>query len=196
MIAGAPGRAFACFSRRTITRTASHSRELSRRRRRRHRYRSRTDLPGARYRSKSDIDDSDGPLLFGLGIHGQYVFVDNTAVNGKAAGATRWLFLGDTPAESGAMVPMVAGTDQLVGHLLLLGRQAGIERLECRKKTGVVVGPHFRKLLAQLEVLDCVRARAVLPCGGNSLIERLGVLAHCRLDLLPLRLLRRRDLEF
>src|SRR5216684_833113 len=29
MIGGAPGRALACFSRRTITRTASHSRELS-----------------------------------------------------------------------------------------------------------------------------------------------------------------------
>src|SRR5437773_2631538 len=29
MIDGAPGRALACFSRRTITRTASHSRELS-----------------------------------------------------------------------------------------------------------------------------------------------------------------------
>jgi hypothetical protein len=52
------------------------------------------------------------------------------------------------------MVPMVAGTDQLVGHLLLLGRQAGVERLECSKKTGVVVTPHFRELLSQLEALD------------------------------------------
>jgi CubicO group peptidase (beta-lactamase class C family) len=33
-------------------------------------------LPGARYRSKWYVDDSDGPLLFGLGIHGQYLFVD------------------------------------------------------------------------------------------------------------------------
>jgi CubicO group peptidase (beta-lactamase class C family) len=33
-------------------------------------------LPGARYRSQWYIDDSDGPLLFGLGIHGQYLFVD------------------------------------------------------------------------------------------------------------------------
>jgi CubicO group peptidase (beta-lactamase class C family) len=33
-------------------------------------------LPGARYRSKWSVDDSDGPLLFGLGIHGQYLFVD------------------------------------------------------------------------------------------------------------------------
>ena len=33
-------------------------------------------IPGARYRSKWYIDDSDGPLLFGLGIHGQYLFVD------------------------------------------------------------------------------------------------------------------------
>jgi CubicO group peptidase (beta-lactamase class C family) len=33
-------------------------------------------LPGARYRNKWYIDESDGPLLFGLGIHGQYLFVD------------------------------------------------------------------------------------------------------------------------
>jgi CubicO group peptidase (beta-lactamase class C family) len=33
-------------------------------------------LPGARYRSQWCVDDGDGPLLFGLGIHGQYVFVD------------------------------------------------------------------------------------------------------------------------
>jgi hypothetical protein len=36
---------------------------------------------------------SDGLRCFaGVGIHGQYVFVDNTAVNGKAAGATWRLF--------------------------------------------------------------------------------------------------------
>jgi len=35
-------------------------------------------------------------------------------------------FLGDYPAESGAMVPMVVGPDKLVGHLLLFGRQAGV----------------------------------------------------------------------
>jgi CubicO group peptidase (beta-lactamase class C family) len=34
------------------------------------------DRSGARYRSKWYIDDSDGPLLFGLGIHGQYLLVD------------------------------------------------------------------------------------------------------------------------
>jgi len=33
-------------------------------------------LPIVRYRSKWYIDDSNGPLLFGLGIHGQYLFVD------------------------------------------------------------------------------------------------------------------------
>ena len=33
-------------------------------------------LPNARYRSKWYVDDSAGPLLFGLGIHGQYLFVD------------------------------------------------------------------------------------------------------------------------
>jgi CubicO group peptidase (beta-lactamase class C family) len=33
-------------------------------------------LAGARHRSKWYIDDSHGPLLFGLGIHGQYLFVD------------------------------------------------------------------------------------------------------------------------
>ena len=33
-------------------------------------------LPVVRYRSKWYIDDSSGPLLFGLGIHGQYLFVD------------------------------------------------------------------------------------------------------------------------
>ena len=31
---------------------------------------------GARYRSKWNIDDSDGPLRFRLGIHGQYLLVD------------------------------------------------------------------------------------------------------------------------
>jgi len=31
---------------------------------------------GARYRSKSHIDDSDGALPFGLGVHGQYLFVN------------------------------------------------------------------------------------------------------------------------
>ena len=31
---------------------------------------------GARYRSKWYIDDIDGALLFGLGVHGQYLFVD------------------------------------------------------------------------------------------------------------------------
>ena len=35
-------------------------------------------------------------------------------------------FLADDPAESGAMMPMVVGPDQLVGHLLLFGRQAGV----------------------------------------------------------------------
>ena len=33
-------------------------------------------LRGTRYRNKWYIDDSDGPLLYGLGIHGQYLFVD------------------------------------------------------------------------------------------------------------------------
>ena len=31
---------------------------------------------GARYRSKWYIDDIDGALLFGLGVHGQYLFVE------------------------------------------------------------------------------------------------------------------------
>jgi hypothetical protein len=31
---------------------------------------------GARYRSQWHIDDSDGALLFGLGVHGQYLFVN------------------------------------------------------------------------------------------------------------------------
>jgi len=31
---------------------------------------------GARYRSKWYIDDIDGALLFGLGVHTQYLFVD------------------------------------------------------------------------------------------------------------------------
>ena len=35
-------------------------------------------------------------------------------------------FLGDDPAESGAMVQMVVGPDKLVGRLLLFGRQAGV----------------------------------------------------------------------
>jgi len=33
-------------------------------------------LPRGRYRSKWYIDDSDGSLLFGAGIHGQYLFID------------------------------------------------------------------------------------------------------------------------
>jgi hypothetical protein len=35
-------------------------------------------------------------------------------------------FLADYPVESGAMMPMVVGPDQLVGHLLLFRRQAGV----------------------------------------------------------------------
>ena len=34
--------------------------------------------------------------------------------------------LGDDPARLGAMVPMMVSPDQLVGHLLLFGRQAGV----------------------------------------------------------------------
>src|ERR1700730_9961749 len=70
-----------------------------------------------------------------------------------------------------------------------------MERLERSKETGVVVDLHLRELLAQLEALHRVRVTAILPCGSNRLVECLSVLAHCRLDLLPLRLLRRRSLE-
>ncbi|HKM70033.1 MAG TPA: serine hydrolase [Stellaceae bacterium] len=34
------------------------------------------DLPGGRYRSQWYVAGGDEPLLFGLGIHGQYLFVD------------------------------------------------------------------------------------------------------------------------
>jgi hypothetical protein len=35
-------------------------------------------------------------------------------------------FLGDDPVGLGVMVPIVVGPYQLVGHLLLFGRQAGV----------------------------------------------------------------------
>src|ERR1700738_2505011 len=70
-----------------------------------------------------------------------------------------------------------------------------MERLERSKEPGVVVDAHLRELLAELKALDRVHVTAILPRGSDRLVERLSVLAHCRLDLLPLRLLRRRDLE-
>src|ERR1700738_4839050 len=70
-----------------------------------------------------------------------------------------------------------------------------MERLERSKEHGVVVAAHLRELLAELRALDRVHVTAILPRARNRLVERLSVLAHCRLDLLPLRLLRRRDLE-
>src|ERR1700756_5491182 len=114
---------------------------------------------------------------------------------GKAAGATRRLFPGDTSAELGPMVPMVAGPDPPGGDWLLLRRQVGVERLERSKKTGIVVGAQFRELLAQLESLYRVYGVALLTGGGDRLVQRFGILAHCCRDRLPLRLLRRRDLE-
>src|SRR5207244_10262116 len=51
------------------------------------------------------------------------------------------------------------------------------------------------ELLAQLEALDRAHVTAILARGSNRLVEHLSVLAHCRLDPLPLSLLRRRDLE-
>jgi hypothetical protein len=87
---------------------------------------------------------------------------------------------------------LAVGPDELVGHLLLLGRQAGVERLERNKKTGVIPGAHLRELLAELEALDRIHIGAVLAGGGNGLVELLGIFPHCRLDLLPLRFLCRR----
>ena len=53
--------------------------------------------------------------------------------------------------QSGPMPPLVVGSNELVGPLLLLGRQVGVERLECGEKPGVIVSAYPRKLLAQLE---------------------------------------------
>ena len=66
----------------------------------------------------------------------------------KSRRVGRRLFCAWPEQDSGPMVPMVVGADQLVSHLLLLGRQAGVERLERSKKTSVVVRAHFRELLA------------------------------------------------
>lgn len=93
------------------------------------------------------------------------------------------------------MVPPVVRDNELVGDLLLFRRQAGIERLERREQACVVVGAHFLELLPQVDALHCVHRSAVLPGGGNRLVERVRVFAHCRGHLLPLRLLRGRDFE-
>jgi len=52
-------------------------------------------------------------------------------------------------AGSGAMVPAVMRDDQIVGNLLLLRGQAGIERLERCQQAGIVFSPDLRELLAQ-----------------------------------------------
>ena len=55
------------------------------------------------------------------------------------------------------MVPFVVRRNQLVGHLLLLWREARVERLERREKTRVVLGTYLRELFALRETLDRIR---------------------------------------
>jgi hypothetical protein len=94
------------------------------------------------------------------------------------------------------MVPFVVRRNQLVGYLLLLRREARVERLERREKTRFVLGAHLRELLAQRKTLDCIHRPAVLPGGLDRLVERIRVLVHRLGHLLPLRLLRRCNFEF
>ena len=92
-------------------------------------------------------------------------------------------------------MPFVVRRNQLVGHLLLLRREARVERLERREKTRVVLGAHLRELLTQRETLDRIHRPAVLPGGLDRLIERIRVLMHRSGHLLPLGFLRRSNFE-
>ena len=73
-------------------------------------------LPGARYRSKWYIDDRDGRLLFGLGIHGQYLFVDAERQLVVAKVSSEELPLDRYPGCGGARVAL-HGADLLQQHL-------------------------------------------------------------------------------
>lgn len=86
-------------------------------------------------------------------------------------------------------------SQQLAGHLLLFGRQASVERFKYAKQTRGIVGASLGELLAQLKALHGVHCITILPHCRNCLIERFRVIAHCRSNRLPLRLLSRRDLE-
>ena len=89
------------------------------------------------------------------------------------------------------------GRHQRVRHLLLLGRQARIERPKRVCQTRFVVGPDLGELRLHLDAVDGVHRRAaVLPGIGDRLVERLRILAHDSGKLIPLRLLRRGDFEF
>jgi hypothetical protein len=92
-------------------------------------------------------------------------------------------------------MPFVVRRNQLVGHLLLIRREARVERLESREKTCVVFGTHLRELPTQRETLDCIHRPAVLSGGLDRLVERIRVLVHRRGHLLPLRLLGWRNFE-
>jgi hypothetical protein len=70
------------------------------------------------------------------------------------------------------VVPLVVRRSQLVGHLLLLRREARVERLERPEKTRFVLGAHLRELLAQRKTLDEAQPLAVLLAAGFPL--RLG----------------------
>src|ERR1700756_3646710 len=96
----------------------------------------------------------------------------------KAAGVTQRL--SSSPSRcSGAMVPpVVVGPDEFIGHVLLLRRQAGVERLERREETPVIVGTQFGELPPRLEALDRIHRAAVLPGCHDRLVECLGVVAH------------------
>ena len=117
---------------------------------------------------------------------------------GRADGRTRRL-PALARAGSGAVMPVVVPAmlrpDQRVRHLLLLRRQAGVKRLQCRDQTPVVIGAQLGELAAQGQALDRVRIGVLLAGGRDLLVERIGVLAHCRRDLPPLRLLGGRNLE-
>src|SRR5665213_806220 len=84
-----------------------------------------------------------------------------------------------------------------VGGLLLVCAQAVIERLE----RGEVVLGLFRAGLGHLQLsVETIDRRKMLSLLAAAILERLGahgvVLAHRRRNLIELRALRRRDLEF
>jgi hypothetical protein len=116
----------------------------------------------ARYRSKWYIDDGDGPLLFGLGIHGQYLLVDAErqlslpgVVPGAAArrcahsrdtagcigGTARhgWLALAPNGREPRLLMPRQSRRAVIMAHLHEAGRGDVIAPSVKIEKAGIAV---------------------------------------------------------
>ena len=99
---------------------------------------------GGRYRSKWYIDDIDGALLFGLGVHAQYLFVDaeklvvanvssgelpldaahNRDIAGRIGGTARsgWLAFAPNGREPRLLMPRLSRRAVVMAHLHEAGR--------------------------------------------------------------------------